>query len=60
MKAIITAAALVVGMLALGTTGAEARPYHHGHGWGHHHHRHCVAWSWHHHRHVRICRRWGW
>ncbi|MBV9905580.1 MAG: hypothetical protein JO346_13480 [Alphaproteobacteria bacterium] len=59
MKSLIAAAALTVGMFALGTSAADARPYHHGHGWDRHHHRHCVSWGWHH-RHMRVCRRWGW
>lgn len=52
MKALITAAALVVGLMGT-MTAADAYPHH---GWGHHHgHRHCTSWGHHHH-----CRGWGW
>ena len=51
MKTLITAAALVVGLLGASVTAADAHP----HGWGHHGHRHCTSWGHHHH-----CRGWGW
>jgi hypothetical protein len=56
MKALIAAAALAVGMMAVTTGTAEARWHHHS-GWGHH--RHCTGWGWGHH-HRRYCRGWGW
>ncbi len=55
MKALIAAAALAVGMMAVTASPADAYP-HHGGGW--HHHRHCTGWGFHHHR--RFCRGWGW
>jgi hypothetical protein len=56
MKALIAAAAIAVGMMAVTTGTAEARWHHHGGGWGHH--RHCTGWGYHHHN--RFCRGWGW
>jgi len=57
MKKIITAAALVVGLIGVSMSAAEAYPHH---GWHHHGgHRHCTGWGWHHH-HERFCRGWGW
>jgi Spy/CpxP family protein refolding chaperone len=52
MKALLAAAALVVGLLGVTATAADAYP--------HHGHRHCTGWGWHHHHHDRYCSHWGW
>lgn len=56
MKALLTAAALAVGLMGASVTSADALTIH----LGGHHHRHCTSWGWHHHHHDRYCRHWGW
>ncbi|MBS0471084.1 MAG: hypothetical protein JSR60_08440 [Proteobacteria bacterium] len=57
MKKLVLAAVAATGLLAMGTTAADAYPHH---GWHHRHHRVCTRFVWRHHHHERVCVRWGW